>query len=305
MTTFLDCRAASLDEVPEDAVAVIGIGGATPYPKSAPHSASAPAAIRAASLRLAPRRGHYDFDLGEPLIQADTDLVDCGDLPFDARDLASNRSRIEAAFRTLLARGARPLLLGGDDSVQIPALKAFAELRGITLVQIDAHIDWRDEVEGERYGLSSTMRRASEMPGIATIVQIGARGIGSARLSDVEDALAFGARLVDMRTLRAKGVSHALDAIPPNRPVVICLDVDGLDPAAVPGVLGIAPGGLGYGDIVDLVHGVVAKAPIIGFNIVEFVPERDQGDIGTRTVCRLAMLGAGILAMSARRWPRP
>ena len=61
MTTFLDCRAASLDEVPEDAVAVIGIGGATPYPKSAPHSASAPAAIRAASLRLAPRRGHTEM----------------------------------------------------------------------------------------------------------------------------------------------------------------------------------------------------------------------------------------------------
>ncbi|WP_148663281.1 arginase family protein [Bosea vaviloviae] len=279
---------------------MIGLPGATPYAMSGAYCAGAPTAIRAASAHHAARRTHYDFDLGAPLMTPDMVLVDCGDLAFDETDFSSNRARIEAAFATLLARGARPLLLGGDDSVQIPALKAFAARGKITLLQIDAHIDWRNEVEGERFGLSSTMRRASEMAGVGAIVQVGARGIGSARESDVADAVAAGARLVDMRMLRARGLSYAVEQVPEGQPVVVCCDVDGLDPTVIPGVVGRTPGGLGYGDIVELLHGVAARAPIIGFNLVEFAPQHDLGDLGARTVCRLAMLGAGFLAMSER-----
>ena len=51
----------------------------------------------------------------------------------------------------------------------------------ITLVHVDAHLDWRHEVNGETEGYSSPIRRAAEMPWIDKIVQIGMRGIGSAR----------------------------------------------------------------------------------------------------------------------------
>ncbi|MGX1789264.1 arginase family protein [Bosea sp. NPDC055332] len=297
--TFLGSNLIAFDAVPRGAVAVIGIPGATPYPSGRLHSASAPAAIRQASARQAARREHYDFDLGRAQAWSEQNLVDCGDIAFDSTDFAGNRARIETVYTTLLTRGAAPLLLGGDDSVQLPALKAFAAHGEITILQIDAHIDWREEVEGERFGLSSTMRRASELAGVKTIVQVGARGIGSAREVDVNAARAAGAQLVDMRTLRERGIGHALRCVPEGRPVVVCFDVDGLDPSVVPGVLGRAPGGLGYGDVVDLLNGVAARAPIVGFNIVEFVPEEDIGGLGLRTVCRLAMLGAGLLANSA------
>lgn len=297
--TFLGAKSVAFDAAPRNAVGVIGIPGATPYPSGRLHSASAPAVIRQASARQAARRGHYDFDLGRASSWSDENLVDCGDIAFDPRDFAGNRARIEAVYSTLLAQGVAPLLLGGDDSVQIPVLKAFAARSEITILQIDAHIDWREEVEGERYGLSSTMRRASELPGVKAIVQVGARGIGSAREKDVNEARAAGAQIVDMRTLREKGIGHAVQCVPADRPVVVCLDVDALDPSEVPGVLGRAPGGLGYGDVVDLLNGVAARAPITGFNIVEFVPEEDIGGLGARTVCRLAMLGGGLLAGSA------
>jgi agmatinase len=115
------------------------------------------------------------------------------------------------------------------------------------------------------------------------------------------DARAAGAQLIDMRTLRARGIGHAVDCVPAGRPVVVCFDVDAFDPSVVPGVAGRAPGGLGYGDAVDLLVGVAARAPIIGFNIVEFVPEDDVGGLGIATVCRLAMLAAGLLALGAKR----
>jgi agmatinase len=298
--TFLGSELVALDAVSQGAVVAIGIPGATPYGSGTPLCAEAPAAIRAASQRHAPNRAHYDFDLGGPLLPPDARLVDCGDIAFDASDLAGNRARIEATYSALLGRGAAPLLLGGDDSVQIPALAAFAAHGDITIVQIDAHIDWRDEVQGERWGLSSTMRRASELAGVKAMVQIGARGIGSARPSDVADARAAGAGIIDMRTLRDKGLGHAGLRVPEGRPVVICLDVDGLDPSVVPAVTGVAPGGLSYADVVDLLTGIAARAPIIGFNLVEFVPANDVGGLGARTVCRLAMLGAGLLARGAK-----
>lgn len=296
---FLGSDIVAVDAVPAGAVVAIGIPGATPYRSGGLLCGAAPAAIRAASQRHAPNRAHYDFDLGGPLLAPQKRLLDCGDIAFDASDFAANRARIEATYSALLGRGAAPLLLGGDDSVQIPALAAFAARGDISIVQIDAHIDWRDEVQGERWGLSSTMRRASELDGVKAMVQIGARGIGSARPCDVADARAAGAHIIDMRTLRAEGFAHASLCVPEGRPVVVCLDVDGLDPSVVPGVTGFAPGGLSYADVVELLNGVAARAPIIGFNIVEFVPENDMGDLGIRTVCRLAMLGAGLLARSA------
>ncbi|MBR3189921.1 arginase family protein [Bosea sp. (in: a-proteobacteria)] len=298
---FLGCEHSAPEAVPHGAVAVIGIPAATPYASGRAHSETAPAAIRSASAAQANKLTHYDFDLGGPLLPDGGRLFDCGDLAFDAGDLPGNRARIAAAYRMLLARGAAPLLLGGDDSVQIPALAAFAERGEITILQVDAHIDWREEVEGERFGLSSTMRRASELDGVRTIVQVGARGTGSARPSDVAEARAAGAQLIDMSILRARGMAPAIEAVPPGRPVVVCFDVDGFDPAVVPGVLGRTPGGLAYGDVVTLLNGVAGRAPIIGFNIVEFVPEADIDGLGARTVCRLAMLGAGLLARGAAR----
>jgi agmatinase len=298
---FLDCESSALEAVPPGVVAIIGVPAATPYRSGRAHSGSAPAAIRSASAAQVAKLTHYDFDLGGPLLPDGGRLVDCGDIAFDPADLPGNRARITTAYRTLLGRGAAPLLLGGDDSVQIPALAAFAERGEITILQVDAHIDWREEIEGERFGLSSTMRRASELDGVKAIVQVGARGTGSARPSDVAEARAAGAQLIDMSILRARGMASAIEAVPPGRPVVVCFDVDGFDPSVVPGVLGRTPGGLTFGDAVTLLNGVVERAPIIGFNIVEFVPEADIDDLGARTVCRLAMLGAGLLARGAAR----
>jgi arginase family enzyme len=76
----------------------------------------------------------------------------------------------------------------------------------VWILQIDAHIDWRDEVHGERCGYSSPMRRASEMPHVAGIVQVGLRSVGSARLTDIEAARHYGSRLVTAREVHAQGI---------------------------------------------------------------------------------------------------
>ena len=91
-------------------------------------------------------------------------VLDAGDIATSLTTPRENRDAIEAAVRGVLKAGATPLVLGGDDSVPIPVLAAYEQHGPIWIVQVDAHIDWRDERSGERMGWSSPMRRASEMP---------------------------------------------------------------------------------------------------------------------------------------------
>ena len=161
---------------------------------------------------------HYDFDLEGPLFEsAHTAAVDCGDLPFDEADAPGNRDRIRAAISTILDRGATPIVIGGDDSVPIPLFKAFEGRGGFTILQLDAHIDFRDEVGGERWGLSSTMRRASELGCIERIIQVGQRAVGSARPADYEAALAAGVKFVSARLLHAKASAKSWTSCPRAR----------------------------------------------------------------------------------------
>jgi agmatinase len=294
-STFLGLPSASLAEAASADIAIVGAKGATPYPSVGAYCAGAPAAIRAGIANWAGARDHMDFDLGGRMLPDGVRAVDCGDLPFDAEDAAANRASITAAVAALLDGGAVPVVIGGDDSVPIPLLEAFAGRGAFTVVQVDAHIDWRDEVEGIRLGLSSTMRRASEMGWIERIVQIGARGTGSARIADYEDACRAGVRFVLGGDVAAHGIAPALEHVPAGANVLLTIDCDGLDPAIMPGVIGPAPGGLSYWQTVELMQGIARKARIAGFDIVEFMPARDIEERGALTAGRLIANAIGLI----------
>ena len=282
-------------------IALLGAPIATPYAALGTYAAGAPAAIRAGLADVAGSLSHMDFDFREPLLgDAGARAVDCGDLVCDEKDAAGNRARISAAVRTILERGARPLVLGGDDSVPIPVFEAFAGHGEFTVLQVDAHIDWRDDVGGERLGLSSTMRRASEMAHVARIVQVGARGIGSARPADYQAARDFGVSFVFADEVHEHGVQAAIDAVPAGADVLVSIDCDGLDPSIMPAVIGPSPGGLQYWQVVRLLRGVADRARLAGLDIVEFMPSRDIGGLAALTAARLLATAIGLMARQAR-----
>jgi agmatinase len=294
--TFLDLPTASIADGARADVAIFGAPAATPYPSVGPYCAGAPAAIRAGIANWAGARDHMDFDLGGAMVAAGTSAVDCGDLAYDAQDAAGNRARIAGAAKTLLDGGAVPVVIGGDDSIPIPLFQAFEGRGKFTVLQIDAHIDWRDEVQGIKLGLSSTMRRASEMGWIERIIQVGARGTGSARVSDYQDALRAGVRFFFADAVHAQGIEPVLAEVPAGGNVLLTLDCDGLDPTIMPAVIGPAPGGLSYWQAVGLMRGVAKKARIAGFDIVEFMPERDQQQLGALTAARLVANAIGLIS---------
>jgi agmatinase len=276
---------------------IFGAGHGSTYPgKDSSGYASAADAIRAASQDDAALVEHWDFDLGGPLFDGKAvSCIDAGDIPTTMHDNAGNRARIEAKTREILALPAVPILIGGDDSVVIPFLAGFAGHGPVWILQIDAHIDWRDELHGERYGYSSPMRRASEMPQVAGIVQVGLRSVGSARLAEIEAAQHFGSRIVTAREVHAEGVEAALRHIPGGARVVVTLDCDGLDPGIMPGVAARTPGGLTYTQVIDLIAGLGRWARIAGFDIVEFYPPADIDDLSALTAARLLVNAIGAI----------
>ena len=84
------------------------------------------------------------------------------------------------------------------------------------VVHLGADLDWQDEINGEREGAPSAMRRVSELPWVTSMAQIGLRGSGTAKSRDVRDALAFGSVLIRAEELHEAGVP-ATTVHPPAR----------------------------------------------------------------------------------------
>ncbi len=270
--------------------AIFAVPHGTPYKTidNRVHAGSGDA-IRAAIAADADWISHWDFDFEAPLLPNPSfKAVDLGNLPTTPRDGRGNRRKITDVTKAILDAGAVPVMFGGDDSVPIPFIEAFSGGPPIMILQIDAHIDWRDERFGERMGFSSTMRRASEMAHVWRIVQAGARGMGSAREQEVQRAQEWGAHLFTSRQILQKGVNEVLHHVEPGSHCLISLDLDVLDSSIMPAVAYPSPGGLGFQHVLDLIAGVANKARIAGFSMVEFVPAKDFAGTAAFTAARIA-----------------
>lgn len=278
--------------------AFIGAPCATPYGSVGAYARNGPGSLRQAIASLTANIERHNFDLGGPTFPVGTKrAVDCGDLVWSETDFAANRATIRQAISTIVGRGVVPILVGGDDSIPIPMLDAMGDTKKkYTILQIDAHIDWRESHMGETHGLSSTMRRASEMDHIEKIIQVGARGIGSGHSSDFDDALNLGVKFFTGPDVHRNGLQPALDQIEGGANVILCIDIDALDPSIAPNTIGRSPGGLSYYQLLELIEGVARRGSIAAVDFVEILPEVDIDGIGGLTVSRLVAATMGLIA---------
>ncbi len=286
---FLGCTIETdIDSMDAD-FAVIGLPHGVPYDEAgaATTAALAPGAVRERSERYGAFRSHHDFDTGGEMLPANVRLVDVGDVVSEPGDGKGNADRATAAMRALLGRGAVPVVLGGDDSTPPFAIRAYEGRGPLTVVQVDAHIDYRDEVKGVRDGYSSPMRRAAEMPWVDKVVHVGIRGVGSARRSDVDETLQRGNVIVTAREVHERGADAALDHMPEGGDVYLAIDIDGFDPSVMPGTAALAPGGLTYQHGLDLVTGLQRRGRLAGIGFAEYYPDRDVNGLTALGIVRL------------------
>src|SRR5437879_6025173 len=301
--SFLDVpRCDDLDTLEAD-IAIIAYPFTVPYSLewSRQPSSLAPAAIRESTLRYASYLQHYDFDFGSELFAGRTvRIVDCGDV-FERPGCYEENSRMATAvIRRILERGAVPFIFGGDHATTIPMMRAYEGRGPICVVHLDAHLDWRDQVNGVHDGLSSPMRRASELPWVTSMIQIGLRAVGSARQREVDDAEAFGSIRVRAEELHEVGADDVLRRVPEADRSYISLDPDALDPPIAPGVNALEFGGIDYFEASNLLKGIAAKGRIVGFDVVEIAPAKDLHTLTSQLAVRLTLNLIGAMIRSGQ-----
>ena len=270
-----------------DAV-IFGVPFGKPYfQNNFPNDQSlAPFALRSASDRIIVEHASINMDYEDTRSLANgMNFVDGGDIPLVNNDVSAHYLQGEEAVRYAVTKGIIPVTIGGDDGITNPVLRGLDVAGNIALIQIDAHLDWKSERYGEKDGYSSPMRRASELSHVSSIHQIGIRSFGSSTEEEVKVARKWGADIHTARQVHARGIERVIKALPKDVKFFITLDVDGLDPSVMPGTVALAPGGLLWWQLIDLLDGISERGPIIGLNVVELAPKNDLNQI--------SMIGVG------------
>jgi arginase len=219
-------------------------------------------------------------DLGQPGA-----LHDEGDVALSEDD--SDRDRITEAIGSIMSRGMAPLSLGGDHSVTYPVLRAVARrYPQLSILHVDAHPDLYDDFGGNRYSHACPFARIMEERLAQRLVQVGIRTL-NAHQSD--QARRFGVEIVGMDDFDPKQVPI------PSGPIYVTIDLDGLDPAFAPGVAHPEGGGLSTRDVLRVLHRI--EGPVVGGDIVEFLPSADEGG---RTAAAAAKLAKELAALIIR-----
>ncbi|MGC6484679.1 MAG: agmatinase [Candidatus Puniceispirillales bacterium] len=236
-----------------------------------------PRAIREASTLFSfGHAGAYDHEDDITYLEAGkTRIVDIGDADIIHTNTEKSHANIEAGVRAILKAGALPVVLGGDHSVNIPAINAFSEEEPFHLVQIDAHLDFVDERHGVTAGHGNPMRRAAEKPWVKGLSQIGIRNVSSTAREGYEDARRFGSDILSVRQFRDLGVEGVLGRIPTGERYYVTIDIDGFDPSIAPGTGTPSHGGFVYYEILELMDGLARRGDIVGLDLVEVAPDYD------------------------------
>ncbi|MEO1649670.1 MAG: agmatinase [Pseudomonadota bacterium] len=216
-------------------------------------------------------------------------LVDIGDADIIHTDTERSHANIETGVRAILAGGALPVVIGGDHSVNIPCINAFADQEPIHVVQIDAHLDFVDERHGVRYGHGNPMRRAAEKEYVTGLSQFGIRNVSSTARDGYEDARRMGSDILSVRQFRKLGVTSALDRVPANRRYYVTIDIDGFDPSIASGTGTPSHGGFYYYEILEFLDGLTKRGSVVGIDLVEVAPDYDATGSTSTLAAQLLM----------------
>jgi agmatinase len=234
-----------------------------------------PRAIREISAQFLTYNATWDFDLLDVVT-----LVDCGDCPVVLANAEKTFAVAEHAIDQMLDAGALPVVLGGDHSVTIPAVRALRRRHANPgLVLIDTHLDTAMDVGGEQLNHCCPVSRAFDA-GFAPehIVLVGISGWMNPR-AEIDFCREHGITVIWLEDIWADGLPAALErarsiAGTGTDGIYLTVDIDSLDAAYAPGTCCPTPGGLTSRELLTLVRGI-AGGGVLGLDVVETAPSLD------------------------------
>lgn len=173
--------------------------------------------------------------------------------------------KVQDAVSGYLREGKFPVVLGGEHSVTIGSARAFVEhFEDVTVLQLDAHSDMRDEYKDSKYNHACVMARVQEK---CPVVQVGIRSSDIKEFLRIKEENVFWARdIYDNR----KWFEQAIGKLTKN--VYITIDLDVFDPSIMPSTGTPEPGGLFWYDVLAFLREVFSRVNVVGFDVVELCP---------------------------------
>jgi agmatinase len=206
----------------------------------------------------------YDLELGvETFDKIGIHTLD--EIEPDVDSPKSMISRVEELVSEVITKKKFPVMLGGEHSISTGAVRALKKkYSDLSVLQIDAHADLRDEFENSMYSHACVMRRIREE--VDKVVQVGIRSITKDEMEfihseKIEKSIQFGAYIDRGKVLKNL-----------SKNVYVSIDLDGFDPSFCPGVGTPEPGGLNWEEVIRLLHSVCEHKNVVGFDIVELAP---------------------------------
>jgi formimidoylglutamase len=252
-----------------------------------------PAAVRAALRRFSTYHAGLDVDLEQ------LHVVDHGDLPLADATTDDHLARVEAGLAPVAAAGHDlVVVVGGDNALTRPALRALLSVDAAGLLTLDAHHDVRGFHAGATNG---TPVRGLVEDGLRHVVQVGIGTLTNSRAYRdwCEDR---GITVVGVDECRGRVgpvVREHLDRLAEScEHLYVDLDVDVLDAAFAPGCPGARPGGLAPW---ELLEAAVEAGRHPAVRVVDITEVDAAADEGGRTVDVAAQCLLSAAAGLARR----
>jgi agmatinase len=169
-----------------------------------------------------------------------------------------------------LEDGKLPVALGGEHSLTPPLVTAVAKkYSDLSVLQIDAHADLRDQYQGNPSSHACAMRRVVE---ICPAVQVGIRSLSvdeAKAIPQLKTKIYWAKDII--RSPLQGWIGNVLADLSPN--VYLTVDLDGFDPSIVPATGTPEPGGLDWYQVTSLIRAVASHKKIVGMDVVELLPQ--------------------------------
>ncbi len=206
--------------------------------------------------------------------------------------------RTEQVTGALLDRSKFVVTLGGDHLTSIGVVRAFAKrYPSMSVLQIDAHADLREEYEGTPLSSATIMRRVLDV--CPRTAQVGLRSFSEPEARLIEDRALPIWLASEIATQRRNGsrawIDQVVDTLTDD--VYVTIDIDALDPSLVSGTGTPEPGGMDWYEVIDLLTALTARRRVVGFDVVELSP-LVEGHVSPVVAAKLAYKLIG-LAVSA------
>ncbi|OGG57888.1 agmatinase [Candidatus Kaiserbacteria bacterium RIFCSPHIGHO2_01_FULL_55_17] len=175
---------------------------------------------------------------------------------------------VEKTISNIIKKNKFCVMLGGEHSITPPSVRAHARVyKDLTVLQLDAHTDMRDEYHGSKNNHACAMARIKKWKP----VQVGIRSMDSSEFANIDKNRLFLAKDIhDNDRWMEKAISKL------SKNVYVTIDLDVFDPAFMPSTGTPEPGGLDWYQVTEFLKKVVSKRTVVGFDVVELLPRKDS-----------------------------